>query len=66
MTTKTVILLRVVATLSLLATSLGVQGCVGTMAAGAIGATGKVAGATVGAAGHVAGSAVGAGRGSRD
>ncbi len=66
LTSKTVLLLRVVATVSLLATSLGVQGCVGTIAASAIGATGKVAGSAVGATGHVAGSAIRGGRGQRD
>ena len=63
LTSKTVLLLRVVATVSLLATSIGVQGCVGTIASSAIGATGKVAGSAVGATGHVAGSAIRGGRG---
>jgi hypothetical protein len=57
---------RTVALAGLFAASLGLQGCVATVAAGTIGAVGKVAGATVGAAGHVAGSAVGGGRKDRN
>ena len=55
-------LIRALAVAGLLTASLGLQGCVGTIAAGTVGAVGKVAGSTVGAVGHVAGSAVSGGR----
>lgn len=62
MTPSTVLMLRVVAAASLLCISLGVQGCVASMAAGTIRGAGKVAGATVSATGDVAGAAIGSGR----
>jgi hypothetical protein len=52
-------LLRALTAAGLVAAALGLQGCVGTIAAGAVRTTGKVAGATVGAAGDVAGAVVG-------
>ncbi len=66
MTTNTIWLLRAVATVSLLATSIGVQGCVGAIAANTLAATGQIAGSTLSATGHVAGAAMRGGRGDRD